>query len=27
MCAIKGFAPDAVQAIEHHSWPGNVREM
>ncbi|AHK80261.1 Fis family transcriptional regulator [Ectothiorhodospira haloalkaliphila] len=24
---IKGFAPDAVQAIEHHTWPGNVREM
>jgi hypothetical protein len=25
--AIKAFAPDAVQAIEHHTWPGNVREM
>ncbi|WP_338018717.1 DUF4160 domain-containing protein [Ectothiorhodospira sp. 9100] len=25
--AIKAFAPDAVQSIEHHTWPGNVREM
>lgn len=23
----KGFTPDATNAIEHHSWPGNVREM
>jgi two-component system NtrC family response regulator len=25
--ALKGFAPDAVAAIETHAWPGNVREM
>ncbi|MCG5517338.1 MAG: PEP-CTERM-box response regulator transcription factor [Pseudomonadota bacterium] len=24
---IKGFTPDAINAIEHHDWPGNVREM
>jgi two-component system response regulator HydG len=24
---IKGFTPDAIQAILHHSWPGNVREL
>lgn len=23
----KGFAPDAMQAMEHHPWPGNVREL
>jgi two-component system NtrC family response regulator len=25
--AVRGFAPDALSAIEHHQWPGNVREM
>jgi len=24
---LKGFTPDAIEAIEAHSWPGNVREM
>ncbi|MGD8175208.1 PEP-CTERM-box response regulator transcription factor [Marinimicrobium sp. ARAG 43.8] len=24
---IKGFTPDAVEAIESYSWPGNIREM
>jgi two-component system NtrC family response regulator len=24
---LRGFAPDALQAIEAHAWPGNVREM
>ncbi len=24
---IKGFKPDALVAIEHYHWPGNVREM
>ncbi|HEU0225983.1 MAG TPA: PEP-CTERM-box response regulator transcription factor [Steroidobacteraceae bacterium] len=24
---VRGFAPDALSAIEHHPWPGNVREM
>ena len=24
---LKGFTPDAANAIEHHAWPGNVREM
>ncbi len=24
---IRGFTPDALQAIEHYPWPGNVREM
>ncbi len=26
-CNIKGFDKEAVQAIETHDWPGNVREM
>ena len=25
--ALRGFTPEAVQAIESHRWPGNVREM
>jgi two-component system, NtrC family, response regulator len=25
--ALRGFAPDAIHAIESHPWPGNVREM
>lgn len=25
--ARKGFTPDAISAIEHYEWPGNVREM
>ena len=25
--ALRGFSPDAIQAIEAHPWPGNVREM
>ena len=25
--SIKGFAPDALYALEAHAWPGNVREM
>ena len=25
--ALRGFAPEALQAIESHTWPGNVREM
>ncbi|HNA28419.1 MAG TPA: PEP-CTERM-box response regulator transcription factor [Thiobacillaceae bacterium] len=25
--ALRGFGPDAIQAIEAHPWPGNVREM
>lgn len=25
--ALRGFAPEAMQAIEAHAWPGNVREM
>jgi two-component system NtrC family response regulator len=25
--SVKGFTPDAVALIEHHLWPGNVREM
>ena len=24
---VKGFAPDAIAAIENHDWPGNVREL
>lgn len=24
---VRGFAPDALSAVEHHSWPGNVREL
>lgn len=24
---IKGFAPEAVAAMEHYPWPGNVREL
>lgn len=23
----RGFTPDAIQAIDQHSWPGNVREI
>ena len=26
-CNIKGFDKEAIQAIETHDWPGNVREM
>jgi len=26
-CHIKGFDKEAIQAIETHDWPGNVREM
>ena len=25
--ATKGFAPDAIRAIQAHRWPGNVREL
>lgn len=25
--SIRGFKPDAIEAIESHDWPGNVREM
>ena len=25
--ALKGFSPDALEALESHTWPGNVREM
>jgi len=25
--ATKGFAPDAIRAIQGHRWPGNVREL
>jgi two-component system, NtrC family, response regulator len=25
--SIRGFKPDAIEAIENHDWPGNVREM
>jgi two-component system NtrC family response regulator len=25
--AIKGFAPDALRAIQSYSWPGNIREL
>ncbi len=25
--SLRGFTPDAIQSIEAHSWPGNVREM
>ncbi len=25
--AIKGFAPDALRAIQTYSWPGNIREL
>jgi two-component system NtrC family response regulator len=25
--SLRGFTPDAIQAIEAHTWPGNVREM
>ncbi len=24
---VRGFAPEALQAIEHYPWPGNVREL
>jgi two-component system NtrC family response regulator len=24
---MRGFAPEALQAIEHYAWPGNVREL
>jgi len=24
---VRGFAPEALQAIEHYAWPGNVREL
>ena len=24
---VKGFAPDAIEAIDAHRWPGNVREL
>ena len=25
--AVRGFAPDALQAIDAARWPGNVREL
>ena len=25
--ALRGFSPEAMQVIEAHTWPGNVREM
>ncbi len=25
--SLRGFKPDAIEAIEKHDWPGNVREM
>jgi two-component system NtrC family response regulator len=25
--SVRGFAPDALVAIEHYAWPGNVREL
>lgn len=25
--SLKGFSPEAIQAIERYSWPGNVREL
>ncbi|HET7313001.1 PEP-CTERM-box response regulator transcription factor [Salinisphaera sp.] len=25
--ALRGFAPEALAAIEYHDWPGNVREL
>ncbi len=25
--SLRGFSPEAIQAIEAHPWPGNVREM
>jgi two-component system, NtrC family, response regulator len=25
--ALRGFSPDAIQAIQTYSWPGNVREL
>ncbi len=25
--SLKGFKPDAMEAIENHEWPGNVRQM
>ena len=25
--AVKGFAPDAIAALDAHPWPGNVREL
>jgi len=25
--ALRGFSPEAIQAIEFHAWPGNVREL
>ena len=24
---IRGFSPDAIEAIEMYEWPGNIREM
>src|SRR5262249_36886699 len=24
---VRGFAPDAAQALRRHGWPGNVREL
>jgi two-component system NtrC family response regulator len=24
---IKGFSPEAIKAMEHYSWPGNIREL
>ncbi len=24
---VRGFTPEAMQALTHHSWPGNVREL
>jgi two-component system NtrC family response regulator len=25
--ALRGFAPDALQAIQSYPWPGNIREL
>ena len=25
--SVKGFAPDALAALDAHKWPGNVREL
>ena len=25
--AVQGFAPEALEALRNHSWPGNIREL
>jgi two-component system NtrC family response regulator len=25
--ALRGFAPDAIRALQQHAWPGNIREL